>query len=79
MPSTRWGATGYWYSGVHNDGPGGQNSFQYLRGQGVRVMRLGLRGERFMPGRPGTALDERELQRYRESLKAADGRRDSVW
>jgi hypothetical protein len=65
------GGNSYWYPGVANDGPGGQNTFQYLYGRGVRVVRLGFRWERFMPQGPGTELNETELQRYRQSVDAA--------
>lgn len=65
------GGNNYWYAGVANDGPGGQNSFEYLRGRGIRVVRLGFRWERFMPGGPGTRLSAVEVGRYRASLNAA--------
>ncbi|MGH3087170.1 MAG: glycoside hydrolase family 5 protein [Rubrobacteraceae bacterium] len=65
------GPNNYWYAGVANDGPDGGNSFEYLRERNIRVVRMGFRWERFMPGGPGTNLSEVELQRYRAAVDAA--------
>ncbi len=65
------GPNNYWYAGVANDGPDGRNSFDYLRERNIRVVRMGFRWERFMPGGPGTKLSELELQRYKASVDAA--------
>lgn len=62
---------GYWYPGVVKDGPGGRSSFDYLRSRGYDVVRLGLRWERMQP-KLGGPISDREWQRYRATLRAAD-------
>ena len=60
----------YWYPGIARDSVTGQNSFEYLYGRGVRLVRLGLRWERIQPTL-GAPLKATELARYKESVDAA--------
>ena len=60
----------YWYPGIARDSVSGQNSFEYLHGRGVRLVRLGFRWERIQPTLDAS-FEATEIARYKASVDAA--------